>query len=74
MEPSGCILFLIFIAVCGECGIKYIDLDGSALSGALQGKAEYFPTCYKVQINILIYAREFGIKIEDDCGNEKTLQ
>lgn len=40
----------------------------------LQGKAEYFPTCYKVQKNILINAREFGIRIEVDCGNEKSMQ
>lgn len=34
----------------------------------------YFPTYYKVQRNNLINAREFGIRMEEGCGNEKTLQ
>lgn len=40
----------------------------------LQEKTGYFHTYYKVQRNNLINARGFGIKMEKDCANEKTLQ
>lgn len=40
----------------------------------LQVKTGCFPTHSEVQTNNLINARKFGIKMEDDCGNEKTLK